>query len=246
MLRITLLSGLVLCSCTPAPHPDALASLVERHTTARGGRAAIEAVRAVEIDLKIIEPTFAVDGSYAATRDGQMRIDVYSDGERVFTEAVDGARSWSMEGGETHGRAGPEKATAALLHGTEFPFKLYGLHEMIGRGHRLQLLGEEMLDGVSYSVVQLRLNDGFEVRYYLNPATGLIERDRQSRALHVEVDPTPQWIETSYSDYRPVAGVLFPFRQIERVVDTGEVLSSGEVKAVRVNPPIDAGRFSMP
>jgi hypothetical protein len=235
-----------LSSCASQPRTETLASVIDRHTQARGGRAAIEAVRKVEIDLTIEEPTYAADATYAATRDNQMRIDVLMRGERLFTEALDGSRSWELPKGATAATPGSEQGTRALHHGLEFPFKVYGLHELEKRGHKLALLGREQVDGIDYHVLLLTLDDGFEVRYYVNPKSWLIDRERQFRALHVDIDPTPRWIETTHSDYQPTAGVLYPHRDEEHVVDTHELLSSSSVKAIRVNPPIDVRRFAMP
>jgi hypothetical protein len=235
-----------LSGCASQPRTETLASIIDRHTQARGGRAAIEAVHAIEIDLTIEEPTYAADATYAATRDKQMRIDVFMGGERVFTEALDGTRSWELAKGATAGTPGSKQGTRALHHGLEFPFKLYGLHELEKRGHKLELLGRERADDTSYYVLLLTLDDGFTVRYYVNPKTWLIDRERQFRALHVDVDPTPRWIETTHSDYEPTAGVLYPHRDDEHVLDTHELLSSSSVKAIRVNPPIDVRRFAMP
>jgi hypothetical protein len=62
----------------------------------------------------------------------------------------------------------------------------------------------------------------------------------------VDVDPTPEWIETVYSDYRPVGGVLYPFKQMERQLTSGKVLSTGTVREIRINPPLAADRFAPP
>lgn len=43
-----------------------------------------------------------------------------------------------------------------------------------------------------------------------------------------------------------MAGVLFPFRQVERRLATGEVLSTVTVGEIRINPSLDAARFSPP
>lgn len=222
-----------------------LETLVANNAAARGGEPAIASVAAYESDIRIVEPQFAVDGTYVATRDGRMRVDVRSDGERVFTEALDRERAWSWDPGNG-ARDASAAGAAALRHGIELPFKVFGLHEMRGRGHRLELAGTEVLDGVAYHVLRATLSDGFEVTYYVNPENWLIERDRQRRALHVDVDPAPEWIETRYEDYRPVAGVLFPFRQVELRVATGEVLSTVTVGEIRINPRLDASRFSPP
>lgn len=245
-LRLLGLFLAALSGCASQPRTETLASIIAQHTHARGGRAAIEAVHTIEIDLKIEEPTYTADATYAATRDNQMRIDVFMGGERAITEAFDGSRSWELAKGAAAGTLGSEQGTRALHHGLEFPFKVYGLHELEKRGHTLALLGREQIDDINYYVLLLTLDDAFEVRYYVNPRTWLIDRERQFRALHVDIDPTPQWIETTYSDYQPAAGVLYPRRQQERVVGSGELLSSSTVKAIRVNPPMDVRRFEMP
>lgn len=64
--------------------------------------------------------------------------------------------------------------------------------------------------------------------------------------MHVDIDPTPQWIETVYSDYRPVGGVLFSHKQVEREVATGTVLSTGTIREIRINPLLAPERFSPP
>jgi hypothetical protein len=239
--------AVVWATASATPAPDSLEGLIARHTAARGGAEAIEAVHAIAIDLTVREPRFTVDGRYRATRDGSMRIDIQADGQRVFTEALYRGRAWSRGQGDT-ALAEPESAAgaAALRHGVEGPFKLFGLHEMAGRGHRLELRGRESVDGVSYYVVDVTLDDGYHSSYYVNPDTWLIDRERQYRALHVDVDPEPEWIETLFEDYRRVAGVMFPFQQIERRLSTGDVLADTSVRAIEVNPPLDASDFEAP
>jgi hypothetical protein len=221
--------------------------VVDLHTRARGGAAAIEAVKAIQIDVTIEEPEFTVDGRYFATREGDMRVDVFADGERVFTEALDQGKSWSREGGdEAVAEPGSEQGAAALRHGVEAPFKLFGLHEMQARGHQLTLGDRERVDDVDYYVIHATLADGFETCYYLNPSTWVIERERQHRALHVDEDPQPEWIETEYLDYAAVAGVLFPFGQVERQLATGVVLAKNTTRRIIVNPSLDPEIFRAP
>jgi hypothetical protein len=222
-----------------------LDSMIGKHVAARGGAAAIESVRTFECGLHIVEPTFEVDGTYVATRDGRMRVDISVEGERVFTEALDRERAWSWSPDDGV-REGSAAAAAALRHGIEFPFKLFGLHEVQARGHRLEAAGREVVDGIAYHVLQLTLDDGFEVRYYLNPETWLIDREQTRKAMHVDIDPTPQWIETTYSDYRPVGGVLYSHQQVERELVTDTLLSTGTIGEIRINPPLAPTRFSPP
>ncbi|MGH7179549.1 MAG: hypothetical protein ACREJC_19395 [Tepidisphaeraceae bacterium] len=239
LLTVTLLSC---AGCTSPPEATDLESLIARHVDARGGAPAIEQVRTFESDIHIVEPTFEVDGIYQATRDGSMRIDIRIAGERVFTEALHQGRGWSWSP-EAGVREASEKGVTALRHGIEFPLKLFGLHEMRRRGHRLELVGSETVAGVNYHVVRLTLDDGFECRYYVNPETWLIERERTRRAMHVDVDPTEQSIETVYSDFRPVSGVLYPHQHVERVVDSGQLLSTATIRSIRINAELDPSKF---
>jgi hypothetical protein len=207
-----------------------------------GGRAAIEAVKAIEVDLHIVDPGFEVDGTYRAMRPGKMRINVQAGGKHVFTEAFDGEHGWQWKG-EGNPETASAKATAALFHGVEYPGKLFGLHELKQRGHQLELLGREKIEGLNYYVLRLVLSDGYTTTLYVDPQTWLITRQRDVRPLHVDVDPTPTTIELRNSDFREIAGVKFPFATTDTDLKTGKVLESTTVKSIKLNPPVDPAIF---
>src|ERR1044072_4915607 len=148
---LLLRSAILIVVCFKGSDSISLDEIVERNTNAMGGRAAIEAVQSIQIDLHIKDPSFEVDGTYSAMRPGKMRIDVSADGKNVFTEAFDGQNGWQWEGkGEQ--KPATEKATAALRHGVELPGKLFGLNELKARGHEMRSMGREQIDGVNYYV----------------------------------------------------------------------------------------------
>jgi len=216
--------------------------VIERNTSAMGGRAAIEAIHSIEINLHITDPGFEVDGIYRAARPGRMRIDVQAGGKQVFTEAFDGQQGW-----QSHDQSEPEpaspKAAAALRHGVELPGKLFGLHEMKQRGHKIDLVGRETVDGIDYYVLRLTFGDGYATSLYVDPQSWLITRRRDVRPLHVDVDPTPTTIEQRISDFREIAGVRFAFASTEIDLKTGKQLESTKVGSIKVNPPIDESIF---
>ena len=229
----------MLAGCSPALTVD---DVIERNTSAMGGRAAIEAIHSIEINLHITDPGFEVDGVYHAARPGRMRIDVQAGGKQVFTEAFDGQQGWQM-----HDQSEPEpaspKAAAALRHGVELPGKLFGLHEMKQRGHKIDLVGRETVDGIDYYVLRLTFGDGYTTSLYVDPQSWLITRRRDVRPLHVDVDPTPTTIEQWISDFREIAGVRFAFASTEIDLKTGKQLESTKVGSIKVNPPIDESIF---
>jgi hypothetical protein len=165
-----------------------------------------------------------------------MRIDVNAGGDHVFTEAFDGQKGW--EGKGTSQKPATEKATAALRHGVELPGKLFGLHELKARGHRIELAERENIDGIQYYVLRLTLSDGYSTTLYVDPNSWLITRRRDVRPLHVDVDPTPTTIEQRSSDFRTISGVQFAFASSETDLQSGKVLETTVVRSVKINPPL--------
>jgi hypothetical protein len=236
---IALAVGLIGCNRVPTSVDE----VVERHARAMGGRAAIEAIQSIEVELHITDPKFEVDGTYFAARPGKMRIDIHADGEPVFTEAFDGERGWQWEGKGKEQKPATEKATAALKHGLELPGKLFGLHELKARGHQIELAGREKIEGINYYVLRLTLEDGYTTALYLDPDSWLITRRRDFRPLHPDVDPTPTTIEQGSSAFRTVAGVKFAFASRETDLKSGELLETTVVKSIKINPPLASSIF---
>jgi len=227
------------CSRSPTTADE----VIERHTKAVGGRAAIEAIQSIEFDLHITDPKFEVDGTYFAARPGKMRIDVNAGGESVFAEAFDGQKGWQWEGKGSAQKAATERRPQHS--GTELNYreKLFGLHELKARGHRIELAERENIDGIQYYVLRLTLNDGYSTTLYVDPKTWLITRRRDVRPLHVDVDPTPTTIEQRSSDFRTISGVQLAFASSETDLQSGKVLETTVVRRVKINPPLNPSIF---
>jgi hypothetical protein len=223
--------------------PDSLTvdQIIKRNTQAMGGRSVIESVKSIEVDLHIADPDFEVDGNYRAARPGRMRIDVFAGSKHVFTEAFDGRRGWQWKGDAVE-EASP-KGTAALRHGVELPGKLFGLHELHQRGHRVDLAKRETIDGTNYYVLRITLADGYVTTLYVDPNSWLITRRRDFRPLHVDVDPTPTTIESRFSDFQKTGGVMFPFVSTDVDLATGKILETTQGALVKLNPQFDSTIF---
>jgi hypothetical protein len=232
--------AIALLGCNRAPLT--LDQVIERNTKAMGGRAAIEAVKSIQVEMHIVDPGFEVDGTYRAERPGRMRIDALMGGKHVFTEAFDGEHGWEWAG-KGNQETASDKATAALRHGVELPGKLFGLHELKERGHRLELIGREKVDDIDYYALRLTMSDGYTTTLYVDPQSWLITRRRDVRPLHVDIDPTPTTIEQRSSDFREISGVQFAFASTEINLKTGKVLESTKVNKIEVNPSINQSIF---
>lgn len=242
---LALLQLVVFFPCRAAEPELNLQQIVNKWTEAMGGKQAIESVKSIQISLNIEEPTYKVNAVYVADRNMHMRIDVYSDKKRVYTESYDGAKGWEMGSDGVAKDSGPT-GTAALWHGIVFPGKLFGLHEQEAIGNHLELAGRESVDGINYYVLNFTLKDGFQLQLYVNPKTWLIERKRDFRALHPAMDATKKESEDRESEFKSVDGVMHSFKSIQVELKTGALMQTTTIQDIKMNPILDPAQFKMP
>ena len=228
-----------------ASNDDSLQQVLELHTKAMGGKQVIEKIKSAQIELKIEEPEFTVDGVYIADRNIRMRIDIYAGGKRVFTEGFNGTQGWQMKEDGKATLASPQ-GSAALRTGIFLPGKFFGLHELSALGHTLSYEGRDKADGISYHVLKLALDSKKQIFFYIHPDTGLIERTRDVKALHPDLDPTEKTTETVNSDFRKVDGTIRSFKSVQKDLKTGKTLQTTTVKSIKLNPVLDEKLFQMP
>lgn len=236
------LLALTAAHCATAAGRPATA-IIDQVTRASGGLAAARAIAALDYHMHIKEAAFEVDGVYLVDRKGRMRVDLYRDGKRVFTECHDGTRAWEMDG---DGKAADASAsgTAALWHGTQYPGQILALAELPDNGHRIDSSGRERIDGVDYAVLKLTMNDGFETYRYVNLHTLRIERSRDVRAPHPDIDPKKTLLDTAWSDFRSVDGVLRPFVETQTDLATGKWNQTVTVQSIRELPALADALFA--
>jgi len=124
-----------------------------------------------------------------------------------------------------------ERISAALRRNSESPTQLFGFHELAGRGHRLSMKPPETIYDRNYFRIDVTYKDGLTVEHFIARSDALVELIRE----HVETDPGARRVETRLTDYRAVAGVLFPFLRTDADIDTLETLGTIRVESLRVN-----------
>ncbi len=231
-----LLFCMLTTAAVTAEQSTRLADVLALHAESAGP--GLDALRA---ELSIEEPGFSVDGLYVARRDGRMRIDIYADGVRVFIEALDGADGWQWRGDSAEPEPLSDAGRAALYRGVVA--NLYGLHERPAQGYTLSYEGEAYVDGERYWQLRSVAPGGYTELLFLDPATGLVARKREQRALHPDADPRESLLETRYSDYRRVGGRMLSFRSETVDLDRGERLQQTRLRAAEPDPQPDAAYF---
>jgi hypothetical protein len=220
--------------------PDA-ANLIERHVEAVGGHERLEAIRSLQIvgilnERGMLHPMF-ID----RRRPNLLRVRMMHGGELVFTEAYNGSRSWEGPPGKEECTPGPAAAAATRHAAEQFDDPLIAAGQT---GATVRTVGRERLGDRSAYRVDVTQADGTAGSYYLDAQSGLLLRARSRRALHA--GQPDRVIEVVYDDYRPVSGVLYPFRALERDVATGEPLTVMRVDWMEANVPLGDSAFALP
>jgi len=233
-----------LAACVRTSKPIDLGQIVANNQAAVSDHANTADIRSIRIDLSMQDSGSAFDAVYIATRDGRMRIDIIAGGTRVYTEAYDGREGWD------YGKDGSvpvvDPYAATLWHGTQFPGQIFDLRDLAANGHRLEFTGREPIEGIDYYVLKITLSDGFVTYRYVNPRTWMIERGRDFRAFHPAVDDKKTWIETVWSDYRPVDGIMRAFLSVNTDLVSGKLQATNKVTSMKINPDFDASIFVRP
>lgn len=239
-LVLTALGGLPLLAC--AERPLGLQEIINRHVEARGGAAALDAVRTCAMELEINENGQTIPLRYYASVDRLARVDVIIDGQRAYGEGMDANGVWLWEGDAPAAAASvAEGAANALLHGVEM--NLVGLHRFQERGSRLTLQAPETIDGVVYHVIECVFPTTHVTNLNIDPSSWQITRRRDRRAYHPDADTAQQNVETRNSDFQTVDGVVAAHLNEDYDIDSGAKISSACVLTRRVNPDLPERLF---
>jgi hypothetical protein len=222
---MTILNMIAALALNPAP--ITVDEIVARATEAVGGAEQLRQLRNIRLVAEWTENGTAFRGDYRATRDGRMRIDVFVDGRRVFSEGIDRAGAWEQRGPTAAATAVGEAARNALAHGIAYRFD--GLWFAREQGRTVTLVGDDIEDGVTYFVVKLAFPDGFETYFLVNPRTWLIERQRDRRAYHPSNDPQQITVESVHEAFSPMCGVQLARASRDVNLGTGATLSQSRV-----------------
>jgi hypothetical protein len=207
LVRYCLAALFLGCAAIPAAAQDAQ-SLIDKNLEARGGPAALAAIRNVTFEGRTIYPgDFELTYKETHARiPGAVanRVDFTLQGLDII-QAYDGHSGWKVN--PLEGRKDPEKmsadearalADAALIEGPLLASR--------GDGSKVAYLGREDFDGTLAYKLKVTQKDGDEFVYWLDPDTFLEIKVQETRRIR----GAEQTNETELGDYEKVAGVYFP------------------------------------
>lgn len=243
--RRTFLTALAASAAMPAFAAGSdlpLAEIIARHTQARGGAETLDAVQTLAVDLEIVEKGQVVNAQYRCNKSPAYRIDIFDKGKHVFCEGLDAKGPWIWPGDQPAARQGVPEGKISGLTGIQF--NLYGIHAFPRLGHKLSADGREKISGVNYYVVRVDLRGGYPTFLYLDPESWMIARRRDFRANHPDMNPAKQHLETQFTDFRPVSGVMSSFLQHQVDLESGKINQVIITDDTTYNPKLNVKIFS--
>ena len=183
--------------------------IVARNVEARGGAARLAAVRSLRLTGKIhlSGRGYSVEAAWGQLqkRPGQIRSEISLQG-LTSVDAFDGKDAWSVQ--PFQGRRDPQRTSAdeakTLQEDADFEGPLVGWKE---KGHQVEYLGTEDVDGTPAHKLRVTLKDG-NIKYVFLDSDYFLEIrvETQARIRGVE-----QVSESDFGSYGQVGGVWFPF-----------------------------------
>jgi hypothetical protein len=206
-VRVVISALLIGSLAIPAFAQDAQ-NLVAKNLEARGGAAALSAIKSISFEGKSLFPgDFELTYKEARSRLGaapSVRYDLGLQGLDLI-QAYDGSAAWKIN--PFQGRKDPERmsadearqlADAALIEGPLLASR--------GNGSRVDYLGREDFDGTLAYKLKVTQKDGDQFVYWLDPDTYLEIKVDETRRIRGAAQTT----ETELGDYEKIAGVYFP------------------------------------
>jgi hypothetical protein len=221
------------------PSDPTLDQLLDRYAGAVGGRERLLAVKTLRLTGKMT--------NYDDVKEAPITIEKLRAGGRYLrrlvtggvtvVQAVDGTTVWEVDPGLNI----PKPRRMDALHARRYLHRVAiegPLIDYRGKGERVALVGKEKVDGADAYRLRLLYADGL-VSYFLIDAKAFL----LTRVVDVVQTKEPYEVETTYSDFRKVSGVLLPFDEKTVLPDLRQHISWDKIE---VDVPLDGAAFKMP
>ena len=199
----------ILCATSVVARADQLDDILARNLAARGGADKLRAIKSLRATgkIKLGGGNFSLSADFGEVieRPNRIRTEITIQGLTQIS-ASDGTDAWTVS--PFNGRRDAEHASIDDKRQIEQTAELDGpLVDWRTKGHRIEYLGTENVDGAPAIKLRVTRKDGDLQYVFLDPDTALEIRITTVR----KVRGTEDIEETDLGEYQQVAGVWLPF-----------------------------------
>ncbi len=239
-IALVLTLGCVLASTARAEQLD---DLLARNLAARGGGDKLRALKSLRATGKVTlgNGDFSITAELAQVidRSNRIRSEITLQGLTQIS-ATDGKDAWTVS--PFGGRRDAERSSVDDARAIEQQAELDGpLVDWRAKGHRIELLGTENVDGTPALKLRVTRKDGDLQYVFLDPDSALEIRITTIRKIRGSEAIT----EADLGEYQQVAGVWLPF-SIESGTPGQPRNSLVRIERIEPNVPVDPAWFLVP
>ena len=214
--------------------------LVRKNIQAKGGLEKIKAIQTLRMRGKLFQGRFSAQVGQELKRPGMIRTTFTVQGMTAI-QAYDGQTGWQISPFE--GRKDPELLGEDDLRDLVEDADVDGpLVDYQAKGHRVEYLGLDTVDGDDAYRLKCTLKNGDLVYYYLDPDTFLEIRTERQQFIRGAVRER----QTDLGSYKPVAGVMYPFSLETGPKNNPSVRSKISLETIEANVSVEDSQFKMP
>ncbi len=228
----------VAAMCASVASAQSVDELIQKNIEARGGAARLAQVTSVRI--KRIYGTFGgnIPVTITKKRSGLYRTDQAMPGRPTVIRGLDAAGAWESIDGKVARRPSEQE-----IEVREFDADFDGmLMDYKAKGHTVTLAGREKTGGIDTYKLTVTLKSGAVRHVYLDAATFLERKHVGTVTLPSGKVP----VVITFSDWRDVEGVKFPFAIDEERDSFPPQTFAIYTERIELNPPVDEAFFAMP
>lgn len=240
MVRRICLAIAGLALLVPGLWAQTVDEIIAKNIQARGGADKLKSVQSIKsTGTMAMGPGMEAPGVLVQKRPQLARLEFTIQG-LTMVQAYDGKNGWQIM--PFMGKKDPELMSADEVKDIEETADLDGpLVDYKSKGHQVELLGKEKVEGTDAYKLKVSLKNGDVQTVYLD-ADSFLEIKEETRR---SVRGTEQVVESSIGDYKEVGGIIFPFAMESGVKGSAEKQRLTITK-VELNVPVEESIFKMP
>ena len=216
--------------CAQFAQGQTVDDVINKHIAALGGKENLNKIQNVVMEGSLNFQGTEIGLTMTQVHNKLTRQDINVNGMHGFDMMTD-KDGWAYM--PFRGMQKPEPKTVEEVKEGQSDLDIAGpLVDYTAKGHKVELLGKEDVDGTECYKIKATLAGGKEMTFFIDPASNMIIRTKSKvKANGQETD-----VQTDLSDYKEVEGVKMPY---SITVGFGTIL----ISSIKVNQTISESVF---
>jgi len=224
----------------PAVWAQTVDEIIAKNIQARGGMDKLKSVKTMKATATMaMGPGMEAPGVLIQKRGDLARLEFTIQG-LTAVQAYDGKNAWQVM--PFMGKKDPELMAADEAKEMQEMADIDGpLVDYKSKGHQVELIGKEKVEGTDAYKLKLTLKNGDVQTVYIDADSFLSIKEETKRTVR----GSEQVFESSIGDYKDVDGIIFPFAE-ESGVKGSQEKEKLTITKIELNVPVDDAVFKMP